>query len=125
VPSGIWAEDDYAKLPRYDRPTGEQPPALFRCHLYDREDERGPVCAGWAGCHDGEELLALRVAAMTGDITLETVDAIRDYVSPVPLFASGAEAATHGMKDILTPGDEARAAIRKIERRRTDLTEPK
>lgn len=37
-----------------------------------------------------------------------------DYVSPVPLFASGAEAAAHGMRDIDAPGARARRAIMKL-----------
>lgn len=123
VPSGVWSDSEYAKLPLYDKPTGEQPPGLFGCHVYERGDERGRVCGGWAGCHDGNELLSLRVAAVTGEITLETAEAVRGYVSPVPLFSSGAEAAAHGMREIHDPGPEARAAMGKIERIRTDLIE--
>jgi hypothetical protein len=26
------------------------------------------VCAGWAGCHNGEDLLALRIAVIAGRI---------------------------------------------------------
>jgi len=122
VPSGVWSAEEYAKLAAYDRPTAEQPPRVFRCHVHDRDSEQRTTCAGWAGCHDGDELMALRVGTMTGEITVETAEAIRDYVSPVPLFASGAEAAVHGMREILSPGPEALAAMDKIERIRTDLT---
>lgn len=59
------------------------------------------------------------------EVTPETAEAIYDYVSPVPLFASGAEAAAHGRSGIDDPDIDAVLAIRKIERRRTDLTEPK
>jgi hypothetical protein len=121
----VWDEEDYAKLPRFDGPTGTQPPALFLCHQHDRDDERARVCAGWAGCHDMTESLGLRIAFASGDVTLETAEAIVDYVSPVPLFASGAEAAAHGMRDIENPGPEAVAAIAKIERVRNDLTQQK
>jgi sarcosine oxidase delta subunit len=123
VPSGVWSAEEYAKLARYDRPTWEQPPAVFRCHVHDRDSERGTVCAGWAGCHDCDELMALRVGTLTGEIPVETAEAIRAYRSPVPLFDSGAEAAAHGMREILNPGPEARKAIRKIGRIRTDLNE--
>ncbi|MET9779244.1 DUF6283 family protein [Streptomyces sp. NPDC006367] len=123
VPSGVWSEEEYAKLPLYDRPTYEQPVRVFRCHVHDRDSERGTVCGGWAGCHDGDELLALRVGIIEGGITVETAEAIRDYVSPVPLFASGAEAAAHGMRDVENPSPEAVAAMRKLKRVRTDLTE--
>lgn len=124
VPAGIWAEEEYAKLEAYDGETAYQPPQLFLCHQTDRDDERVRVCSGWAGCHDGDHLMALRVGIVTGEITVETAEAIRDYVSPVPLFASGAEAAEHGRSGIECPDEEAALAIRKIERRRTDLREP-
>lgn len=32
VPSGIWSEEEYDKLPQYDLPTGDQPPNVFLCH---------------------------------------------------------------------------------------------
>lgn len=32
VPSGIWAAEEYAKLPAYDADTPFQPPHLFLCH---------------------------------------------------------------------------------------------
>jgi hypothetical protein len=123
VPSGVWSEDEYAKLAEYDGPTWGQPGKVFRCHVHNRDSERGTACGGWAGCHDGDELMALRFGTVTGEITVETAEAIRDYVSPVPLFASGAEAAAHGMREIHNPGPEAREAIRKIDRIRTDLKE--
>lgn len=121
VPSGVWDESEYAKLPPFDAPTYGQPSRLFLCHTFGRgEDAR--VCAGWAGCHDGDELLALRIALASGEITEETADAIIDYVSPVPLFASGAEAAAHGMAEVYDPGPDALRAISKISRTRADLT---
>jgi len=40
--------------------------------------------------------------------------AVIEYQSPVPLFASGAEAAEHGIKDIEEPGEEARAMVAKL-----------
>lgn len=122
VPSGVWAASEYTKLPAYDAPTYAQPARLFLCHQHDRDDERARVCSGWAGCHDGEHLLSLRVAVSSGEITVETADDIRDYVSPVPLFASGTEAAAHGVREIRNPGSDACATIGKIARRRADLT---
>lgn len=110
VPSGVWDRSEYAKLPRYDEPTIEQPEGVWRCHTSPVR-----VCAGWAGCHDGDELLALRIALLLGAMTPETAEAVRDYTSPVPLFASGAQAAAHGLRDIDAPGPQARAAIAKIE----------
>ncbi|MEV7675059.1 DUF6283 family protein [Streptomyces sp. NPDC088752] len=122
VPSGVWDESEYAKLPPYDEPTYAQPVRVFDCHVHDADSARSRVCGGWAGCHDGAHLLALRIAVVSGAMTPEDMDATIDYVSPVPLFDSGAEAAAHGMREIKNRGPEARAAIRKIRRIRTDLT---
>jgi hypothetical protein len=107
VPAGIWHADEYAKLPRYDGETFEQleGTALFFCHQQD-----GNLCAGWLGCHDPAELLALRLHRVTPETFA--------YRSPIPLFASGAEAAAHGMAGIEAPPEAARRAIAKIERRR-------
>jgi len=105
VPAGIWAASEYAKLPGYDGETIEQLLAgatrLFFCHQND-----GHLCAGWAGCHDTDELLALRLH----EVAPETFG----YVSPVPLFSSGAEAAAHGMSGVDNPGDDAIRAIEKL-----------
>ncbi|MFE0778899.1 DUF6283 family protein [Streptomyces sp. NPDC058861] len=122
VPSGVWSAEDYAKLPQYDGPTMSQPPGLFQCHVHDRDADGARVCGGWAGCHDMEESLSLRLAQAFGEISPDTAQTIRDYESPVPLFASGAEAAAHGIRDIHNPGLDARHAIDKIARTRTDLT---
>lgn len=123
VPSGIWDASEYAQLPLYDEPTFAQPTALFLCHQHDRADDGARVCGGWAGCHDGDNLLALRVAVSSGEITVDTADAIRDYISPVPLFASGAEAAAHGVRELHQPGVAARDAMAKITRVRADLAD--
>jgi hypothetical protein len=56
VPSGIWAAEEYDKLPLYDGETFEQAPHLFMCHQRD-----GSLCGGWLACHDPHELLALRL----------------------------------------------------------------
>ena len=114
VPSGVWAPEEYLKLPEYDRPTSEQPVGVFYCH---QDDER--ICSGWAGTHDGVNLLALRFAVGLGTMTPEEVDATIDYAPPVPLFDSGAEACQHGLKDLREPSAEARKTVAKIETRRT------
>ncbi len=113
VPAGVWAAEEYEKLPAYDRPTEMQPTAVFLCHQQD-----GRACAGWAGCHDGDHLLALRFAAMFGSASRETIEAIRDFESPVPLFASGNEAAQHGLSGVEEPCVKAVRVMRKLERRR-------
>ena len=105
VPSGVWHPSEYAKLPLYDGETWEQSPALFFCHQND-----GHLCAGWAGCHDTDHLMALRINRVHSSTF--------GYKSPVQLFASGAEAAAHGLARIEDPDEAAQATIRKLERRR-------
>jgi len=112
VPSGMWSTADYLKLPLYDGETAYQPTRPFRCH---KEPTR--VCAGWAGCHDGQHLLALRMAVPRGVMTLEDMLATRNYRTDVPLWPSGAAAAVHGLGGVYEPGEEARAAIERYQRR--------
>lgn len=118
VPAGVWEAVEYERLPEYDGATPiDQPTGVFLCHQYGR----GPgarLCAGWVGCHGAENLFALRFALIRKDITPETHQAAHEYVSPVPLFASGAEACEHGMSGVDAPDGDARDAIRKLERSR-------
>lgn len=116
VPSGVWAADEYTKLRGYDRETFDQPPGVFLCHQQD-----GRVCAGWVGCHDMGESLAVRLGAAVGVLAPEVVDALYEYETPVPLWSSGAEAAAHGLASVRAPGPTARRVVEKIERRRTAL----
>lgn len=109
VPSGVWHEDEYAKLPRYDGETFEQSPQAFLCHQGE-----GDVCAGWLGHGDPTQLLAVRMGVSAGSLD----PACFDYTTTVPLFASGAEAAEHGTRDIEAPDDRAEATIEKIVRKR-------
>jgi hypothetical protein len=109
VPSGVWAASEYDKLPLYDAPTYAQPTGVFLCHQQD-----GRVCAGWAGCHDGTNLLSLRIAVSNGALSVADYEATVGYCSPVPLFASGAEAATHGEAGIEAPTAPARRVIAKV-----------
>jgi hypothetical protein len=62
--------------------------------------------------------LGLRMALGVGSITEADYIAALDYESPVPLFSSGAEAAAHGKAEVSDPGEGARRAITKLERRR-------
>lgn len=117
-PSGLWAESEYDKLRSYDRETGFQPPNFFFCH-----QSTNRLCAGWVGCHDMDENMALRLASLgvSDSVRPEDVDAIRDYSTDVPLFGSGEEAYQHGMRDYENPGPETDKAIRKIKRKRKDV----
>ncbi|MEW1632223.1 hypothetical protein AB0387_33470 [Streptomyces sp. NPDC089173] len=63
------------------------------------------------------------LAVLEGRIDATTYRAVVEYVSPVPLFSSGCEAADHGETDIDAPAAEARSLINKIARARNDLVE--
>lgn len=109
VPSGVWAESEYVKLPQYDGEVGEQIEkgafATFGCHQAD-----GHLCAGWAGHRDPSELLAVRMAINSGHIP----EAVLDYTTDVPLWSSGQEAAEHGMAEIDAPSEKADRIINKL-----------
>jgi hypothetical protein len=106
VPSGVWAEEEYEKLPAYDGETFEQPIGVFHCHRQD-----GRACAGWVAVHDMYESLALRLASAEGRVD---VDGFLDYETDVPLFGSGAEAAEHGLRDLEEPDADARRVMKKL-----------
>lgn len=108
VPSGLWAEHEYRKLPEYDRPMHEQPTQMFYCH-----QRNGCLCSGWVASHGARNLLSMRVHVHFGRVDPESFN----YESPVPVFGSGAEAAAHGMRDIEEPGDRACRAIQRLARK--------
>lgn len=121
VPSGVWAESEYDKLPDYDGSTTDQAMAgavgVFLCH----NDPAASVCAGWSALAD-DNTLALRMARFTDkDVDVE---AILDYATDVPLFASGAEAAEHGKREITAPSDKAVKTIGKVARVRASKGMP-
>lgn len=105
VPSGIWHEDEYAKLERYDAETFDQPVTTFMCH-----QGCGSVCSGWLGHADPTELLAVRIGIIGGSLD----ESCAEYSTDVPLFASGAEAAAHGRSEISAPSERAATVIAKI-----------
>lgn len=110
VASGIWEASEYDKLPAFDGDVPDQIFAgatrLFHCHTWPAR-----LCAGWVGCHDMANSLAVRMRAA------EIGPEVYEYVSPVPLFASGVEAAEHGKRDLPAPGPAARIKGRQIARR--------
>ena len=113
VPSGVWVAEEYDKLPPYDNEDmSQQPAGIFLCHQQD-----GHICAGWAGCHNMENNLALRLAVITGTLSGEEADATYDYVSPVPLWSSGREAFEHGIGAVDNPDDKARRLIQNLTRK--------
>lgn len=110
VPSGVWDESEYQKLPRYDGDIPEQlvngGTNLFMCHQQD-----GCLCSGWLSHREHpSELLAIRLAAGSNRIDAEAID----YSTDVPLFHSGKAAAEHGMREIEEPSYKACQVIKKI-----------
>jgi hypothetical protein len=111
VPSGVWARSEYAKLVTYD---GEMPAqleqggvAIFMCHQRD-----GHLCAGWIVTHGAQNLLALRLT------TEKVARSVYSYVTQVPVFRSGKQAAAHGMRAVKRPGIKAQAMIARLARLR-------
>jgi hypothetical protein len=109
----VWSEEEYVKLPRYDGDTTSQPFAAFYCH-----QQNGRLCSGWVGCHDMEESMGLRIAALEGQISPEDFEAAVEYTCPVELFESGAAAAAHGMAEIEAPSEDAGRLAAKLRQRR-------
>jgi hypothetical protein len=115
VPSGIWSEHEYDKLPAYDGEMAVQAVnggfSAFMCH-----QRNGNLCAGWVATHGANNLLALR---------LQAVDAsVFEYTTDVPVFSSGIEARAHGLRDIAKPGKKARRLMAKLlEKGKADFNE--
>ncbi|MCC3292397.1 DUF6283 family protein [Arthrobacter sp. zg-Y1110] len=110
VPSGVWAESEYRKLPAYDGEMHEQTSvSVFMCHQAD-----GKACSGWLGHRDPTDMLAVRLGLMAGDLD----PSCADYTTTVPLFESGEAAAEHGMARVSEPGDDAAAVINKLVRQK-------
>lgn len=114
TPSGVWAAEEYEKLLDYDRPTPDQPTALFVCHQTGLKDDDSRLCRGWVQVHR-EESLALRLAAVRGRVLPAEVDADTPGVQYHP---TGHAAAEYGVRDIKDPGPAARAAVERIVRKR-------
>jgi len=116
VPSGVWDEEEYDKLPLYDGEIAEQAEkggvAAFGCHQGD-----GSICSGWLGHRDPLDLLAVRLGISNGRLD----ESCAEYTTTVPLFESGAEASEHGKREIENPSEKAASTIGKIVRKR-DLT---
>jgi hypothetical protein len=110
VPSGLWHEHEYDKLPAYDGDIPEQLAkgawGMFDCHQRD-----GHLCAGWIATHGAGNLLAMRLG------TWPVAPEVWAYQSPVPVFTSGQEACAHGKRDIERPKARALAMIGRLMRK--------
>jgi Family of unknown function (DUF6283) len=111
VPSGLWAASEYDRLANYDGEINSQVLAgawaMFGCHQGD-----GSTCRGWLGHRDPVELLAVRLAILRQEVEPTALS----YRTDVPLFASGAQAAEHGRRDLDAPSERAQDAAVKIVR---------
>jgi hypothetical protein len=111
VPSGVWAAEEYDKLPGYDGEIIDQlsggGTALFLCHQQD-----GRLCAGWLACHGPSNLLALRLNGA------RVAPEAWTYETNVPVFTSGSAACEHGKREIDDPGARAERVINRLVRAR-------
>lgn len=107
VPSGVWDESEYQKLPAYDGDIPEQSSLnVFMCHQQD-----GCACSGWLGHREyPTDMLAVRLGLRNGSLD----DSCANYTTEVELFGSGQEAADHGRAEIHSPGSDAQKVITKI-----------
>lgn len=109
VPSAVWAAEEYEKLPAYDGEIAAQVVkgafGLFLCH-----QRNNALCSGWLACHGPDNLLAMRLHHANVD------PATFEYETDVPVFSSGEEAATHGMRDIAEPSAAAHRVMGRLVR---------
>ena len=107
VPSGIWSQEEYDKLPAYDGEIVDQAMAgafgIFMCH-----QKNGYLCAGWVAAHGAENLLAMRIRAS------DVHPYVWDYQTDVPVWSSGSAALRHGIKDLHDPGKKAQRLMDKL-----------
>lgn len=104
-PSGLWAAEEYDKLPPYDAPTGSQPFEIFLCHATPDH-----LCHGWAVVGDWE-LLALRLYAAYSIHEVEIPPPV------VPLWSTHTQAADHGRAGIAAPSPRAMRTIHRLTRK--------
>jgi len=111
TPPGIWAAEEYRKLPEYDE--GGSALGAFHCH-HEAETGIPTVCRGWLSCHRFESV-AVRVAVLMHLVTEEQVEA----PCSVALYGSGLEACRAGLAGVGRPGARARKAIDRLIARRS------
>lgn len=108
TPPGLWAADEYRKLPAYD---GVLPQPVFLCH-HSKLGRPETLCRGWVAVHADSN--SVRLAVIEGQIDpalpWEPVD--------VDLYRSGLDAAEGGLAGIDDPTPAAQAAIDRLVRAR-------
>lgn len=104
TPPGVWDQEEYEKLPRYDD-QDRMGLGTFLCHNGAAGDEQ-TICRGWASVH--RDSVAVRVALMRVNVTYEELKPDRS------LYRSGAEACAAGLAGVEKPGRAAKKAVTKI-----------
>ncbi len=105
TPAGVWAAEEYRKLPAWDNPQAFA--GVFLCH-HSNLGSRKAVCRGWIEVH-GDNWQA-RIVAISG------VEYMEGATKPtkVPLYRSGAEACRAGLLGVKKPDAKARVVITKL-----------
>jgi hypothetical protein len=109
-PSGVWHADEYAILLHFDGPVAQQALSAHGCGIFYCHQSDGMLCAGWAGHREPYDILAIRLGVASGRVS----PSVLGYRTSVPLFATGAQAAAHGMRDYVQPPLETVRAVAKI-----------
>lgn len=109
TPPGVWAAEEYRKLPAWDQWFGGG--GVFLCH-HSTVVERKTVCRGWLVVH-GDNMIA-RLTAMNGvELTEEN-----QKMTQQPLYRSGAEACRAGLRGVQKPKADAVQVIQKLTKAR-------
>lgn len=126
-PSGVWGEEEYAKLSELHHPMSI---AHFNCHATE-EPGGQELCRGWLEV-SGRLSLGLRmymsVMSQKGDFTNEDAEEIfeaLDNPCGVEFFETGQDACEHGLRDIFFPSREAFQAMDILQNKYQRLNQPK
>lgn len=104
TPPGIWAREEYEKLPAWDHEMAFA--GIFLCHT-----DSAALCRGWIEVH--ERNISVRIAMFKVEWTPENREPTR-----VPLYASGMAAMRAGLSGVVKPSRTAKKAIAGILTRR-------
>jgi hypothetical protein len=105
TPPGIWHQEEYKKLPRFD---DDSVIAIFMCHNAGPKDNNNTVCRGWLSVH--ADSISVRLEILRGRITPKQAYA----KIKTSLYATGKQACAAGLKGYKRPSKRAIAAAQKI-----------
>lgn len=109
TPAGVWAAEEYAKLPAWDDQMAFA--GTFLCHSANIGGSSNTVCRGWLEVH--ERNMSVRLACFRIEWNEKNRRATK-----VPLYRSGIEAARAGMRGVKRPSRRAVSVMRKLTRAR-------